>query len=125
MYSGDSNTAVGEDGQLLPEPQPALEVIELANGETIWFGSSMYSVLVPCSHPMRRNIVNGLRDGDDTSVYTRSSFVSEYSAQGGNESPNVFTKGHNRSGSKGSAASFASPNKKGQQGKIRPETKVC
>lgn len=46
MYSGDSNTAVGEDGQLLPEPQPALEVIELANGETIWFGSSMCSVLV-------------------------------------------------------------------------------
>jgi len=73
---------------------------------------------------MLRNIVNGLRDGDDTSVYTRSSFVSEYSTQG-NESPNVFTKGHNRSGSKGSASSFASPNKKGQQGKIRPETKVC
>ncbi len=89
------------------------------------YGLAHCSVLIFLFSTQCRNIVNGLRDGDDASVYTRSSFVSEYSAQGGNESPNVFTKGHNRSESKGSVSSFASPNKKGQQGKIRPETKVC
>ncbi len=39
MYSWESRVgsmAVGEDGQLPSEAQPAVEVIELANGEAIW-----------------------------------------------------------------------------------------
>lgn len=89
------------------------------------YGSVQSSVHLFFAHSSARSIVNGLRDGDDTSVYTRTSSVSEYSAQGGNDGLNVFTKGHNRSESKGSVSSSASPNKKGQQGKSRPETKVC
>jgi hypothetical protein len=39
MYSGDSRAvsmAAPDDGQVPQEAQPALEVIELANGETVW-----------------------------------------------------------------------------------------
>lgn len=40
MYSGESRVvsmaAGGEDGQPPSEAQPAVEVIELANGEAIW-----------------------------------------------------------------------------------------
>jgi len=39
MYSGESRVvsmAVGDDGQPSSEAQPAVEVIELANGEAIW-----------------------------------------------------------------------------------------
>ncbi|KAF9566339.1 hypothetical protein CPC08DRAFT_116394 [Agrocybe pediades] len=119
MYSGESRAAsvVPYDPNSPPESQnpkgesspgleqgPALELIELANGETIW------------------NIVNGLRDGDDESIYSgRASFTSEYSTREDGQS--VFTKEHGRSTSKGSASSFVSK-KKPQQGKVRPETKV-
>ncbi|KAF8162952.1 hypothetical protein B0H34DRAFT_672070 [Crassisporium funariophilum] len=93
------------DNIAVPESGPALEVIQLANGETIW------------------SIVNGLRDGDDESIYTgRTSFASEYS-QPGNDGVQAFVKEHGRSGSKGSTTSFVS-RKKSQQGKARPETKV-
>lgn len=77
------------------------------------------------SHVHFRNIVNGLRDGDDVSVYSHSSFVSEYPPrEEGGENAKPFVKGHNRSESKGSISSFISSTK-GQQGKSRPETKVC
>lgn len=39
MYSGESRAVsmdAGDDGQVPQETQPALEVIELANGETVW-----------------------------------------------------------------------------------------
>ncbi|KAG6885134.1 hypothetical protein C0993_005600 [Termitomyces sp. T159_Od127] len=85
----------------------AVELIHLANGETIW------------------NIVNGLREeDDDESVYThRTSFTSEYGARGTNgDGLQVFVKEHGRSGSRGSTSSFLS--RKRSQGKARPETKV-
>ncbi|KAF8803510.1 hypothetical protein BYT27DRAFT_7303490 [Phlegmacium glaucopus] len=111
MAPADPNVPVnqqifkGEQGA--PESGPALEVIQLANGETIW------------------SIVNGLRDADDESIYTgRTSFASEYSTrEPGNDGGSIFVKEHGRSGSRGSAPSFSSK-KKPQQGKIRPETKV-
>ncbi|KAG6845187.1 hypothetical protein H0H87_012744 [Tephrocybe sp. NHM501043] len=85
----------------------AVELIHLANGETIW------------------NIVNGLREeDDDESVYTRrTSFASEYGVRGTNgDGVQVFVKEHGRSGSRGSTSSFLS--RKRSQGKGRPETKV-
>ncbi|KAF8959075.1 hypothetical protein BDZ97DRAFT_1424778 [Flammula alnicola] len=123
MYSGESRAASvlaadpnahGEQqhtkGESLPpfEPGPALEVIQLANGETIW------------------NIVNGLRDADEESIYSgRTSFASEYSNREPGNDGLQFAKEHARSGSKGSTSSFVSKKKpQQQQGKIRPETKV-
>ncbi|KDR81794.1 hypothetical protein GALMADRAFT_239997 [Galerina marginata CBS 339.88] len=104
--TADQQSAKGEPFAA-SEPGPALEVIELANGETIW------------------NIVNGLRDGDDESIYSgRTSFASEYSSrEHGNDGLQPFMKEHARSGSRGSVSSFVSK-KKPLQGKIRPETKV-
>jgi hypothetical protein len=68
-----------------------------------------------------RNIVNGLRD-DDESIYTgRSSFASEYEAS--DEGMKVFFKEHGRSGSRGSTSSYLSP-KKSQGSGVRPETQV-
>ncbi|KAF8911121.1 hypothetical protein CPB84DRAFT_1763367 [Gymnopilus junonius] len=113
MYAGENRAtnadpnSPAEQHMASSEPGPALEVIELANGETIW------------------NIVNGLRDADDESIYSgRTSFGSEYSSrEPGNDGLQSFLKEHARSGSKGSVTSFASK-KKPQQGKIRPETKI-
>jgi len=82
-------------------------VIELANGETVW------------------NVVNGLRDYDEGSVYSRASFVSEYSTrETGSDISQIFGKGG--SDSKRSVSPLLPSNKKGQQlqGKNRPETKV-
>ncbi|KAG6831191.1 hypothetical protein H0H92_012331 [Tricholoma furcatifolium] len=99
-----------DDSALAPDSgAAAVELIHLANGETIW------------------NIVNGLREEeDDESVYTRrTSFASEYGPRGTNgEGLQVFVKehGHGRSGSKGSTSSFLS--RKRGQGLPRPETKV-
>ncbi|THU90683.1 hypothetical protein K435DRAFT_726332 [Dendrothele bispora CBS 962.96] len=109
MYAGD-NKGGPEAGSsshretLAPESAgPALEFIELANGETIW------------------SIVNGLRDDDVESIYTgRTSFASDYD---NDEGVQVFVKDHTRSGSKGSNSSFIS-RKKIIQGKSRPETQV-
>ncbi|KAJ8522916.1 hypothetical protein ONZ45_g585 [Pleurotus djamor] len=115
MYTGDRTQSTTGDYDptqfprhetpVNPEAGTALEVIELANGETIW------------------SIVNGLRDDDVDSVYAhRSSFASEYSSRENGEGMQVFFKEHNRAGSKGSATSFLS--RKKSQAKHRPETKV-
>ncbi|GLB35396.1 hypothetical protein LshimejAT787_0209610 [Lyophyllum shimeji] len=118
MYAGESRSPSAvpnesgpsrpqDDSSAAPEPQAAVELIHLANGETIW------------------NIVNGLREDDDEqSVYTRrTSFASEYyprEAPLGGGGIQIFVKEHERSGSAGSASSMF---KRGQ-GKPRPETKV-
>jgi len=114
MYSGDKTRNVTVDKNVNPsdlhravetpsESGPALEVIELANGETIW------------------SIVNGLRDDDTESLYaSRTSFASEYSVrEGTDEGVQVFFKEHAR---KNSGNSF--PRKKPLPGMSRPETKV-
>ncbi|KAK0459548.1 uncharacterized protein EV420DRAFT_272427 [Desarmillaria tabescens] len=79
---------------------PSIEVIELANGETIW------------------SIVNGLRDDDSESLYaSRTSLASEYDVH--DEDMQVYVREHLRK----SVASNYSPQK--PQGKSsRPETKV-
>ncbi|KAJ7694217.1 hypothetical protein B0H17DRAFT_1168683 [Mycena rosella] len=109
MYSGEKATGspAVEPPQNAPvsESGPAVEVIELANGETIW------------------SIVNGLRDEDDDGdgYANRASFASEYSVrEGAGDGVQVFFKEHGR---KGSSSSFL-PRKKVVTGKSRPETKV-
>ncbi|KAH8108167.1 hypothetical protein BXZ70DRAFT_1015801, partial [Cristinia sonorae] len=83
---------------------PAVEVVELANGETIW------------------SIVNGLRDDDVESYFSgdRASFASEYSRDEGGVK--VLFKEHGRKGSKSSNTSLLG--RKKPQGANRPETKV-
>nr|VWP00497.1 SGE1 protein [Ganoderma boninense] len=126
MYSGDNRGMVvaespgaagshSQEGN--PESGPALEVIELANGETIW------------------SIVNGLRDDDGESFYgDRASFYSEYSVKD-NDNVKLFFKEHERKNSRGSVNSFLSrkkpappqpPQQQPQSSKsaARPETKV-
>ncbi|KAH7910643.1 hypothetical protein BJ138DRAFT_1173017 [Hygrophoropsis aurantiaca] len=111
MYAGESKHTSAAPDETLPNVSSpaegaALEVIEMANGETIW------------------SIVNGLRDDDIDSVYiNRASFASEYSTRENGEGLQVFVKDHGRSSSKGSNSSFLS-RKKSSQGKNRPETKV-
>ncbi|KAI0329827.1 hypothetical protein GY45DRAFT_1324417 [Cubamyces sp. BRFM 1775] len=121
MYAGDSRgqTLSAESPgagssqaqrEVIPEAGPALEVIEMANGETIW------------------SIVNGLRDDDGESYYgDRASFYSEYSVKDTNENMKLFFKEHERKSSKGSTSSFLSRRKTQTQqpkGSARPETKV-
>ncbi|KZT28525.1 hypothetical protein NEOLEDRAFT_1145744 [Neolentinus lepideus HHB14362 ss-1] len=88
------------------EPPPAIEVVEMANGETIW------------------SIVNGLRDDDGESIYaSRASFLSEYSLHDSSQDGmQVFFKEHGRKSSKSSSTSYLS--KKTPLGQNRPETKV-
>ncbi|TFK88789.1 hypothetical protein K466DRAFT_520221 [Polyporus arcularius HHB13444] len=116
MYSGDNRgpplSADSPGGasphDAVPEAGQALEVIELANGETIW------------------SIVNGLRDDDGESFYgDRASFYSEYSVKDDSNVKLLF-KEHERKSSKGSVNSFLSRKKSLQQskGSARPETKV-
>ncbi|KAF8212393.1 hypothetical protein K438DRAFT_1806447 [Mycena galopus ATCC 62051] len=109
MYSGENaaSSAATEAAHqnAISENGPAVEVIELANGETIW------------------SIVNGLRDEDDEldSYANRASFGSEYSVrEGAGDGVQVFFKEHGR---KGSGSSFL-PRKKTLTAKSRPETKV-
>jgi serine/arginine repetitive matrix protein 2 len=127
MTPVDSNGPVDSKAeQGAADSGPALEVIQLANGETIWSVFIVRTLLYCRSNTLSRSIVNGLRDADDESLYTsRASFASEYSTrEPGSDGGSIFTKEHSRTGSKGSAVSFASK-KKPQQGKVRPETKVC
>ncbi|KAI0695429.1 hypothetical protein C8T65DRAFT_46204 [Cerioporus squamosus] len=116
MYSGDNrgqHLSVESPGgasphDAVPDAGQALEVIELANGETIW------------------SIVNGLRDDDGESFYgDRASFYSEYSVKD-ESNVKLFFKEHERKSSKGSVNSFLSRKKSLQQpkGSARPETKV-
>ncbi|KAG1754462.1 hypothetical protein EDB19DRAFT_1844377 [Suillus lakei] len=114
MYAGESKNpnAPADDavdiGSSHEEGHPdgaALELIEMANGETIW------------------SIVNGLRDDDLESVYaSRTSLASEYSLRDNTEGLQVFVKEHGRSTSKSSGSSYLS-RKKPSQSKNRPETK--
>lgn len=131
MYAEDStatsvtNQRDDVDGGHPVESGPAIEVIELANGETVWyvlhasqdtFDIHAYNVL--------RSIVNGLRGDDNESFYgDRASFASEYSLRDGpNDAVQLHFKEHARSGSKGSMNSFVSSKKQGMVN--RPETKV-
>ena len=111
-----------------PESGPALEVIELANGETIWYVlgpprprlALISGADTPRLFPGRacspgRSIVNGLRDDDGESFYgDRASFYSEYSVR---DSDNVklFFKEHERKSSKGSVNSFLARRKSTSQ----------
>ncbi|KAF5386779.1 hypothetical protein D9615_001879 [Tricholomella constricta] len=118
MYAGESRSPSATPNESGPsrlqddsalEAGAAVELIQLANGQTIW------------------NIVNGLRedDDDDMSVYTRrTSFASEYNPRGANGDGGLqlFVREHGRSSSKGSTSSFLS--RKRPQGKSRPETTV-
>ncbi|KAJ7738526.1 hypothetical protein DFH07DRAFT_841111 [Mycena maculata] len=109
MYSGEKATSpptaeAPPNGPIL-ESGPAVEVIELANGETIW------------------SIVNGLRDEDDDAdgYANRASFASDYSIrEGAGDNVQVFFKEHGRKGSNSSLL----PRRKTITNKSRPETKV-
>ncbi|THH16460.1 hypothetical protein EW146_g4182 [Bondarzewia mesenterica] len=122
MYVGEGKPTVAVTGEhaqdnvnqdphidALPsvEPGRAVEVLEMANGETIW------------------SIVNGLRDDDAESFYAnRASFVSEYSfREPSSEGVQLFFKEHGRKTSKDSNSSLLS-RRKTAQGPKRPETKV-
>ncbi|KAG0705017.1 hypothetical protein DFH29DRAFT_312607 [Suillus ampliporus] len=116
MYTGESQhpnapaddaVDIGSSHEAEGHPEgAALELIEMANGETIW------------------SIVNGLRDDDLESVYaSRTSLASDYSLRDNTEGLQVFVKEHGRATSKGSSSSFLS-RKKPSQSKNRPETKV-
>ncbi|KAI0781338.1 hypothetical protein BD413DRAFT_600720 [Trametes elegans] len=107
--SPGAGSSQAQQRETVSEPGPALEVIELANGETIW------------------SIVNGLRDDDGESFYgDRASFYSEYSVKDTNENMKLLFKEHDRKSSRGSTSSFLSRKKSVQQpkGTVRPETKV-
>ncbi|KAI0048567.1 hypothetical protein FA95DRAFT_1517317 [Auriscalpium vulgare] len=121
MYTGDGKPAIsvseaqpgpGDAGQgpsadtlANLEPGAAVEVLEMANGETIW------------------SIVNGLRDDDAESFYgSRASFMSEYSLR--DEGVQLFFKEHGRKTSKDSQSSFLSRRRTTQGVPKRPETKV-
>jgi serine/arginine repetitive matrix protein 2 len=102
MYGEESKSGIPSPTS---EAGPAIELIELANGETIW------------------SIVNGLRDDDNESYYgSRTSFASDYSARDTNGGLQVFVKEHNRTGSKGSTGSSSYLPKR--RNSTRPETKV-
>ncbi|KAF8557337.1 hypothetical protein OG21DRAFT_1457871 [Imleria badia] len=115
MYSGESKhtSAVVDDAGTEREPDgtavqegPAVEVIEMANGETIW------------------QIVNGLRDDDiDSWSPSRISMGSEHSTRENGDGVQLLVKEHARSTSKGSSSSM-NTRKRSSQSKFRPETKV-
>lgn len=135
MYVGESKNpnAPADDavdiGSSHEEGHPdgaALELIEMANGETIW--CVLFSGIFKLTHWIAdfffRSIVNGLRDDDLESAYaSRTSLASEYSLRDNTEGLQVFVKEHGKSTSKGSGSSFIS-RKKPSQSKNRPETKV-
>jgi len=114
------------DGACPLESGPAIEVVELANGETVWYvlGHVFQGMLGIHAYIAFRSIVNGLRGDDSESFYgDRASFASEYSLRDGpNEGVQLHFKEHARSGSKGSTSSFVSSKKQGMVN--RPETKV-
>jgi len=133
MYAEDSRAPSvahqrdDADGAHPLEPGPAIEVIELASGETVWYvlfmclGTDVFDIYA-CN--VFRSIVNGLRGDDSESFYgDRASFASEYSLRDGpNDGVQLHFKEHGRSGSKGSMSSFVSSRKQGIAN--RPETKV-
>lgn len=110
--SGNSNATQSHNQPTADsEARPAIEVIELENGETVW------------------SIVNGLReDEDEYYLDNRASFTSEYdfadSRAPSSENVRLFIKEHGRNASKGSTASFVSRRSKRQPEVERPQTKV-
>ncbi|EPQ58417.1 hypothetical protein GLOTRDRAFT_137137 [Gloeophyllum trabeum ATCC 11539] len=106
-HERDTLPGVDSERPSTTEPPPAIEVVEMANGETIW------------------SIVNGLRDDDGESIYaSRASFLSEYSLHDSSQDGmQVFFKEHGRKSSKGSNTSYLS-HKKSPLAQNRPETKV-
>lgn len=121
-----SSQSVNQDNMTPSDSGPAIELVEYANGESIWlvalFNVEMHTRFLPQSN---RSIVNGLRDDDMDSVFpNRASFASNYSSQDGNEPVQVRFRQHGRSGSTGSTSSFALSSKKLQPGSVRPETKA-
>lgn len=105
MYTGDGRPSPAH------EARPALEVIELANGKTIWFVKEVCDGW-RCTEILDRQIVNGLRDDDAESIYTgRASMASEYEE----DEMQIYVK--ERSGS-------ASSNHRKSVKASRPETKV-
>ncbi|KAF7295058.1 hypothetical protein MIND_01044000 [Mycena indigotica] len=107
MYAEKPGLSPATDrGPTVPEPLPAVEVVEFENGETIW------------------SIVNGLRDADDYAEgFNRTSFGSDYSIRDtGNDGMQVFFREHGR---KNSGSSFLQRKKTlTAAAKSRPETKV-
>ena len=132
MYAEDSRTPSvahhrdDTDGAFPLDSGPAIEVIELANGETVWYAPRHVSQNTVDIHTINvfRSIVNGLRGDDNESFYgDRASFASEYSLRDGpTDGVQLYFKEHGRSGSKGSTSSFMSSKKQGAVN--RPETKV-
>ncbi|KAG8217895.1 hypothetical protein J3R82DRAFT_6061 [Butyriboletus roseoflavus] len=115
MYSGESKhaSAVVDDAGTDRDPDgtavqegPAVEVIEMANGETIW------------------QIIDSLRDDDVDSVYpSRTSMGSNHSTSENGDGVQLFVKAHVRPTLKGGGSSI-NPRKRSSQSKHRPETKV-
>lgn len=112
MYSGENkhaSTLVDDSGRerghdsTAAQEGTAVEVVEMANGETIW------------------SIVNGLRE-DDVESFNASRTSSPDCARENRDDVQIFVKEHARSTSKGSSSSFSL--KKAYQGKNRPETKI-
>lgn len=113
MYSGENKHAStpvdelgrerGHDGTATQEGT-AVEVVEMANGETVW------------------SIVNGLREDDVDSFYASRASSPDCSREN-RDDMQIFVREHTRSASKGSSSSFVSL-KKAYQSKNRPETKV-
>lgn len=112
MYSGENkhaSTLVDDSGRerghdsTATQEGTAVEVVEMANGETIW------------------SIVNGLRE-DDVESFNASRTSSPDCARENRDDVQIFVKEHARSTSKGSSSSFSL--KKAYQGKNRPETKI-
>ena len=131
MYAEDRAPSVAHqrddgDGAHTLESGPAIEVIELANGETVWCVPRCVfrGTFDVHAYNAPRSIVNGLRGDDNESFYgDRASFASEYSLRdGANDAVQLQFKEHGRSGSKGSMSSFVSSKKQGMAN--RPETKV-
>ncbi|KAI6103551.1 hypothetical protein F5141DRAFT_1189864 [Pisolithus sp. B1] len=112
MYSGENKHAStpvdelgrerGHDGTATQEGT-AVEVVEMANGETVW------------------SIVNGLREDDVDSFYASRASSPDCSREN-RDDMQIFVREHTRSASKGSSSSFVSL-KKAYQSKNRPETK--
>lgn len=112
MYAGESKHASAvmvdpgkEHGQdMAAQEGTAVEVIEMANGDTIW------------------SVVNCLRE-DDVESYYASRPSSPDNSRENKDEMQIFVKEHTRSTSKSSSSSFLSL-KKAYQNKDRPETKI-
>lgn len=124
---------LGQNGQAAlseADSRPAIEVIEMANGETVWSVPSNFDHVTQSLLKALRSIVNGLREEDeDEYADHRASFGSDYSSVTGDanqstEGVQVFIKEHRRNASKGSQQSHSTRKGKKVGGANRPETKV-